>query len=95
MFCRKARGPAVQELVGEHPGPPPFPPCPTAEHVSLLQGVEGPRGPPGARVSAPLPLGGLTGVSTPCSAPVQGGRCSLLFPPRRVTLGTEACQERR
>lgn len=71
------------------------PPCPTAEYVFLLQGVEGPRGPPGARVSAPFPLGGLTGVSAPCSAPVQGGRCSLLFPPRRVTPGTEACQERR
>lgn len=26
--------------------------------VSLLQGVEGPRGPPGARVSAPFPTGG-------------------------------------
>lgn len=34
-----------------------FSPFPTAEHVSLLQGVEGPRGPPGTRVSVPFPAG--------------------------------------
>jgi len=34
-----------------------LPPHASLLSVSLLQGVEGPRGPPGARVSAPFPTG--------------------------------------
>lgn len=54
---QESRGPGVQGWCAEHPGSPPFPPCPTAECVSFLQGVEGPRGSPGTRVSVPLPMG--------------------------------------
>lgn len=68
MFCRRARGPGVQEQSAEHPGSPPFPPFPIAELVSLLQGVEGPRGPPGTRVSVPFPMGSEWGTHALCGS---------------------------